>query len=63
VWNSFMKTLTEVLLILVLASAAMGAELPSLPHSIEHDPGMWALQPNGGYLLVKTLKRDWHRRK
>ncbi len=104
-----MKSVTAVLLILVLASAAMGAELPSSPSPVEHDPGAWAfttgfasaitgtftkpwiglatgvtiglaanLQDSknarqnlvggitgavGGYLLIKTLKRDWHRRK
>ena len=104
-----MKTVTAVLLILALASAAMGAELPSSPRPVEHDPAAWAfttgfastitgtftklwiglaagvtvglaanLQDNknarqnmvggiagsvGGYLLIKTLKRDWHSRK
>ena len=104
-----MKSVIAVLLILTLASPAMGAELPSSPHPAEHDPGTWAfttgsasaltgtftkpwiglaagvtiglaanLQDSnnarqnmvggiagavGGYLLIKTLKRDWHRRK
>jgi len=104
-----MKNVTAVLLILALASAAMGAELPSSPRPVEHDPGAWAfttgvgsaitgtftkpwiglaagvtialaanLQDSnnarqnmvggisgavGGYLLIKTLKRDWHRKK
>ena len=104
-----MKSVSAVLLIFVLASAAMGAELPPSPHPVEHDPGAWAfttgfasmmtgtftkpwiglaagvtvgvaanLQDSnnarqnmvggiagavGGYLLIKTLKRDWHRKK
>jgi hypothetical protein len=104
-----MKSVTAVLLILALASAAMGADLPSAPHPVEHDPGAWAfttgfasgmtgtftkpwiglaagvtigvaanLQDSnharqnmvgsiagavGGYLLIKTLKRDWHRKR
>jgi LytS/YehU family sensor histidine kinase len=104
-----MKSVTAVLLILALASAAMGAELPSAPRPVEHDPGAWAfttgfastitgtftkpwiglatgvtigiaanLQDSknarqnmvggiagavGGYVLIKTLKRDWHRQK
>jgi hypothetical protein len=104
-----MKSVTAVLLILALASAAMGAELPSPPRPVEHDPGAWAfttgfasaitgtftkpwiglaagvtiavaanLQDSnnarqnmvggitgavGGYLLIKTFKRDWHRKK
>jgi len=104
-----MKTVTAALLILALASAAMGAELPSSPRPVERDPGTWAfttgfgstitgtftkpwigiaagvtvalaanLQDSnharqnmlggiagsvGGYLLIKTLKRDWHHRK
>jgi hypothetical protein len=104
-----MKSVTAVLLILALASAAMSAELPSSPRPVEHDPGAWAfttgfgsvitgtftkpwiglaagvsiglaanLQDSnnarqnmvggisgavGGYLLIKTLKRDWHRKK
>jgi LytS/YehU family sensor histidine kinase len=104
-----MKSVTAVLLILALASAAMGAELPSSPRPVEHDPGAWAfttgfastitgtftkpwiglatgvtiglaanLQDSnnarqnmvggiagavGGYLLIKTFKRDWHRKK
>jgi hypothetical protein len=104
-----MKSVTALLLILALASAAMGVELPSSPRPVEHDPGTWAfttgcataitgtftkpwiglaagvtvglaanLQDSnnarqnmvggmagavGGYLLVKTLKRDWHRKK
>jgi len=104
-----MKSVIAVLLVLALASAAMGAELPSSPRPVEHDPGTWAfttgfasaltgtftkpwiglatgvtiglaanLQDSnnarqnmvggiagavGGYLLIKTFKRDWHRRK
>jgi branched-subunit amino acid ABC-type transport system permease component len=104
-----MKNVIAVLLILALASAAMGAELPSSPRPVEHDPGAWAFTTGfastitgtftkpwiglatgmsigfaanlqnsnnarqnmvggiagavGGYLLIKTLKRDWHRRK
>jgi branched-subunit amino acid ABC-type transport system permease component len=104
-----MKSVTAVLLILALASAAMGAELPSSPRPVEHDPGAWAfttgfasaitgtftkpwigfaagvtiglasnLQDSnnarqnmvggiagavGSYLLIKTFKRDWHRKK
>ena len=104
-----MKSVTAVLLVLALASAAMSAELPSSAHAVEHDPGAWAyttgfasaitgtftkpwiglaagvtiglaanLQDSnnarqnmvggisgavGGYLLIKTLKRDWHRKK
>jgi len=104
-----MKSVTAVLLILVLASAALGAELPSPPRPVEHDPGAWAFTTGfasaitgtftkpwiglaagvtiglaanlqdgnnarqnmvggitgavGGYLLIKTLKRDWHRKK
>jgi hypothetical protein len=104
-----MKSVTAVLLILALASAAMGAELPSPPHLVEHDPGAWAFSTGfasaitgtftkpwiglaagvtiavaanlqdsnnarqnmvggitgavGGYLLIKTFKRDWHRKK
>ena len=102
-----MKNVVAVLLILALASAAMGAEIPFPPRPVEHDPGTWAfttgfasaatgtftkpwiglavgvtigvaanLQDSnsarqnmvgsiagavGGYLLIKTLKRDWHR--
>jgi LytS/YehU family sensor histidine kinase len=104
-----MKSVTAVLLILALASAAMGVESPSPPRPVEHDPGAWAfttgsasamtgtftkpwiglaagvtigvaanLQDSnnarqnmvggiagavGGYLIIKTLKRDWHRKK
>lgn len=104
-----MKSFTAVLLILALASAALGAELPSAPRPVEHDPGAWAfttgftsaitgtftkpwiglaagitvgvasnLQDSNnarqnmvggitgavaGYLLIKTLKHDWHRKK
>src|SRR5579864_2114613 len=104
-----MKSVTAVLLILALASTALGAELPSLPRPVEHDPGTWALTTGvasaitgtftkpwiglaagvtigvaanlqgsnnarqnmvgglagavGGYLLIKTCKRDWHRKK
>jgi LytS/YehU family sensor histidine kinase len=104
-----MKSVTAVLLILALASAAMGAELQSSPRPVEHDPSAWAfttgfasaitgtftkpwiglaagvtiglaanLQDSnnarqnmvggiagavGGYLLIKTFKRDWYRKK
>jgi hypothetical protein len=104
-----MRSLTAVILILALAGTAVGAELPSSPRPVEHDPGAWAfttgsasamtgtftkpwiglaagviigvaanLQDSnnarqnmvggiagaaGGYLLIKTLKRDWHRKK
>ncbi len=104
-----MKSVTALLLILALASAAMGAELPSSPRPVEHDPGTWAITTGfasaitgtftkpwiglaagvtiglaanlqnsnharqnmvggiagavGGYLLIKTFKRDWHRKK
>jgi hypothetical protein len=104
-----MKGVIAVLLVLVLASAALGTELPASPHPVEHDPGAWAfttgpvavitgtftkpwiglaagatigvaanLQDStharqdmvgslagavGGYLIIKTLKHDWHRRK
>jgi LytS/YehU family sensor histidine kinase len=104
-----MKSVIAVFLILALASAAMGAELPSAPRPVEHDPGAWAfttgfasamtgtftkpwiglaagvtigiagnLQDSnharqnmvggiagavGGYLLIKTLKRESHRKK
>ena len=34
-----LKSVTAVLLILALASAAMGSELPSPPRPVEHDPG------------------------
>jgi branched-subunit amino acid ABC-type transport system permease component len=104
-----MKTVIAVLLILALASVAVGAELPSSPRPVEHDPGAWAVTTGfasaitgtftkpwvglaagvtiglaanlqdsnharqnmvggiagavGGYLLIKTCKRDWHRKK
>jgi LytS/YehU family sensor histidine kinase len=104
-----MKSVTAVLLILVLASLAMSAETPSSPRPVEHDPGTWAFTTGsasvitgtftkpwiglaagvtigvaanlqgsdnarqnmvggiagavGGYLVIKTLKRDWHRKK
>ena len=104
-----MKSVIAVLLILTLASVAMGAELPASPRPVEHDPGTWAFTTGsastitgtftkpwiglatgvtiglaanlqnsnnarqnmvggiagavGGYLLIKTLKRDWHHRK
>jgi hypothetical protein len=104
-----MKSITTGLLILTLATAAMGVELPSSPRPVEHDPGTWAfttgsasaiigtftkpwiglaagvtvglaanLQDSnnarqnmaagvagavGSYLLIKTLKRDWHRKR
>jgi hypothetical protein len=34
-----MKSITAVLLILALTSAAIGVDLPSSPRPVEHDPG------------------------
>jgi LytS/YehU family sensor histidine kinase len=104
-----MKSVTALLLILALASSAMGVELSSSPRLVEHDPGAWAFTTGcasaitgtftrpwiglaagvtvglaanlqgsnnarqnmvggiagavGGYLVIKTLKRDWHRKR
>ena len=103
-----MRSTITFVLILALASMCLGAELPSAPKSVEHDPGAWAfttgftsagvgiwkpwigltaglvvaVAPNlqdsraahqnmvggiagaaAGYVLIKTLKRDWHGKK
>ena len=105
-----MKTITAII-ILAIASACYGAELPSAPtqQTVEHDPvawgitgifpsatigiftkpamGFWAgigidiagnsrfsapgdktnmvaamVGTSAGYLLIKTMKRDWHKK-
>ena len=99
--------IVSVVLILALASVCWGAELPSAPKSVEHDPGAWAattaftseltgtfVKPKyglmagvafavlgnmqnsnnahqdmvggiggavAGYLIIKTLRGDWHK--
>ena len=104
-----MKSVSTMLLILTLAGAALGADLPPSPRPVEHDPGAWAFTTGSastltgtftkpwiglatgvtvgvaanlqntnharqnmvggvagavaGYLLIKTLKHDWHSRK
>ena len=37
-----MRSTITFVLILALASMCLGAELPSAPKSVEHDPGAWA---------------------
>ena len=99
-----MRSTITFVLILALASMCFGAELPSAPKPVEHDPGAWAfttgftsagvgiwkpwigltaglvvaVAPNlqdgknahqnmvggiagafAGYVIIKTLKRDW----
>ena len=102
--RSTLRCLVTSIWILALAGAACGAELPSAPKAVEHDPGAWAfttgftsagvgiwkpwigltaglvvaVAPNlqdsknahqnrgggiagafAGYVIIKTLKRDW----
>ena len=103
-----MRSTITFVLILALASMCFGAELPSAPKPVEHDPGAWAfttgftsagvgiwkpwigltaglvvaVAPNlqdsknahqnmvggvagafAGYVIIKTLKRDWKHNK
>ena len=37
-----MRSTITFVLILALASVCLGAELPSAPKAVEHDPGAWA---------------------
>ena len=54
-----MKTVIAVLLILALASVAVGAELPSSPRPVEHDPGAWAVTTGFASAITGTFTKPW----